>query len=502
MDTKKIIAILKNIVSNKREVERGEQLELSFKVEPTDSNRAIFKPEEMRTYTVEEVAQMISRIDINELGNDIDFIESLWRKLKNDNVNEDTYKNEEPLVVPLEQLIEEYKGVIKDEELESNQVSLDKIKTDNDYLSNNVKLVSVGEGRTDSKSHLEYLAITNDEGRVELIQLTDPDYLARFKNEYASRINNMTPTEFANTLKFSTESALDSVKLDTYLTDEEVRNKMRQPLIKDNNVLSYEFDEVKRQAQQFMANEDIYISIDKYGEIFYTVGDGVMKGYTEDGVRRVEFIQPPSRYISNEKTIVPEEKPTIGSNQDEPKSVEDPIDKVVGNMDVQVTFDKNEFLKLFENRKTILESNDKDRQNKLISQLNALFDLGYTQNIEPELVQCVRTYYLENKDRLESAKHSESVVNDSNMSLQEFNLLTKLDEFFNLYYNNVREEAIEEINEFGIEGETKEQVQENVKVRTLQKPMNRRQAAFSTITIVLEILTVAIIIMMFLSLDI
>ncbi len=505
MDSKKIIAILKNIVSNKKEVERGDQLELSFRIEPTDANRAIFKPEEMRTYTVEEVAEMIPNIDVSELGDDIEFLKSLYRKLESDNVNGNVYSNEGPLITPLVKKINEEKSNDKVIEFNSNQKALDELKSYNNNLIG-VKLVSVGKGRTDSKTHLEYLSITNEEGRAEMIQLTDRDYLARFVDEYASKINEMTASELANTLKFSTEAALDSVKLDTYLTDEETRNKMRKPLIKDNNVLSYEFEEVKRQAKQFMPNEDVYISIDKYGEIFYTVGDGIMKGFVEDGVRRVDFIQQPSRYISNEKTVVPEENPTIENAQDDSVRVQDPIDKAVGTMDVQVKFDRNEFLNLFSDRKSILENNDIDKQNRLISQLNALFDLSYVQNIDADLVQCIQTYYLENKSRLEAARSSESLVNNSGMNLQEYNLLCKLDEVFKtLYSNEVREEVQDEINEYGIEGQTQEQVMERPKVRTLRKPKNpndHRQAAFSTIAIIVEILTVALIIMMFLSLDI
>ena len=504
MDTKKIIALLKNIVSNKREVERGDQLELSFKVEPTDTNRAIFTSEEMRTYTVEEVAELIKTIDIDKIDeNDINFIKSLYRKLESDNINDNVYLNEEALVAPLFKKINEYDKVIDGVEFSSNQIALDELKSHNNNLAS-VKLVSLKEYETDSKNRLEYLSITNENGEAEMIQLTDPDYLERFVDEYATKVSGMSASEFAETLRASTEAKLDFVRLETYLTDPDTRNRMHEPLIKDNNVLGYEFEEVKRLTEQFMPNEEIYISIDKYGEIFYRVADGIIKGTTNDGKREVKFIQVPSRYKSNEKTEVAEEKHEVEPSQDESQNVKDPVDKAVGNMEVQVTFDQNRFIDLFDVRDAIMHGDDPDLQNEFISQLNALFDLCFVQQVSPNLIRCIQVFYNENKNELEHVRQSGTMIDGKEMNLQEYNLLSKMDEAYKTSLKGVEEEVQEEIDEFGIEGDTYEQVRENPKVRTLQKPKhnNHKQAAFSTITIILEILTVAIIIMMFLSLDI
>ena len=504
MDTKKIIAILKNIVSNKREVERGDRLELSFRVGPTDPNRAIFSAEEMRDYTVEEVAEMIKTIDVDQIDeNDINFIKSLYRKLESDNVNDNIYLNEEALVAPLFKKINEYDHVINEAEFSSNQIALDELKSHNNNLAS-VKLISLKEYETDSKNHLEYLSITNEKGESEMVQLTDPDYLERFVDEFATKISDMSASEFSNTLKASTEANLDFVKLETYLTDEDTRNRMHEPLIKDNNVLGYEYEEVKRLAEQFMPNEDIYISIDKYGEIFYRVADGIIKGTTNDGKREVKFIQVPSRYKSNEKTEVAEEKHEIESAQEETSGIKDPINKEAGGMDVKVTFDQNRLKDLFDVRDAIMHGDDPDLQNEFISQLNALFDLCFVQQVSPNLICYIQVFYNENKNELENVRKSGTMIDGKEMNLQEYNLLVKMDEAYKTSLKGVEEEVQEEINEFGIEGDTKGQVRENPKVRTLQKPKynNHRQAAFSTITIILEILTVAIIIMMFLSLDI
>ncbi len=339
-----------------------------------------------------------------------------------------------------------------------------------------------------------------------MVQISDPDYLERFVDEFATQISDMSASEFANTLKASTEATLDFVKLETYLTDQDTRNRMHEPLIKDNNVLGYEYEEVKRLAEQFLPNEDIYISIDKYGEIFYRVADGIIKGTTNDGRREVRFIQVPSRYISNEKTDVPEEPSQepqkIDNVQDESMNVKDPINKEVGNMEVQVTFDQNRFRDLFEVRKVIMDGDDPDLQNEFINQMNALFDLCYVQEVSPALIQCINIFYNENKSEFENVKRSGTMINGKEMNLQEYNLLSKMDEAYRTSLKGVEEEVQEEIDEFGIEGTTKEETKDKPKARTLQKPKANKNHGISTITIILEILTVAIIIMMFLSLDI
>lgn len=507
MDTKKIMAILKNIVSNKREVERGDQLELSFHIEPTDANRQIFDASEMKNYTVEEVANLISQIDVENIDeNDINYIKSLYRKFESDDVNNDIYANEQALIAPLFKKTNEYDHVVKEAEFSSNQIALDELKTHNNNLSS-VKLISLKEYETDSKNHLEYLSITNELGEAEIISLTDPDYLERFVQEFAKDISSMSTTEFANKLKASTEATLDFVKLETYLTDDSVKNRMHSPEIKDNNVLGYEYEEVRRLVDQFMPGEDIYISIDKYGEIFYRVADGIIKGNTNNnGVREVKFIQVPSRYRSNEKTEeVTEKKTNVDNVKDSEKNVADPIERETGNMEVQVKFDQNRFRDLFDVRDAIMHGDDPDLQNELLSQMSALFDLCYVQEVSPNLIKCIQIFYNENKEEFENVRRSGTMINGNEMNLQEFNLMSKLDEAYQNSLSEVEEEVKEEIDEFGIEGRTvdeRAQTQERGKVRTLGKKPPRKIAALSSVAIIIEILTIAFVILMFLSLDI
>jgi hypothetical protein len=322
----------------------------------------------------------------------------------------------------------------------------------------------------------------------------------------------MTPGEFASKLKASTEANIDFVKLETYLTDENVRIRMHEPAIKDNNVLGYEYEEVRRLVDQFMPGEDIYVSIDKYGEIFYRVADGIIKGKTNNGKREVEFIQVPSRYKSNEKTETNEDNQIKEANADQ-QNVKNPEEKSMGDMNVSVRFEINKFYNLFDARDAIMHGDDPDVQNQLISQISALFDLCFKQQVDNNLIQCINTFYNENKDEYEHVKNSGTMINGKRMNLQEYKLLEKLDNAYKSALSQKTEEQVdEEINEFGIEGTTVEEGRNNIvdfdrsvekrDVKVRKRTLPKANAAFTMITIILEILTVAIIIMMFLSLDI
>ena len=209
---------------------------------------------------------------------------------------------------------------------------------------------------------------------------------------------------------------------------------------------------------------------------------------------------------SNEKTEEATEKKTDVDNVKDPeKNVADPIERETGNMEVQVKFDQNRFKDLFDVRDAIMHGDDPDLQNEFLSQMSALFDLCYVQEVSPNLINCIQIFYNENKEEFENVRRSGTMINGKEMNLQEFNLMSKLDEAYQNSLSEVEEEVKEEIDEFGIEGRTideRAQTQERGKVRTLSKKPPRKIAALSSVAIIIEILTIAFVILMFLSLDI
>ena len=139
--------------------------------------------------------------------------------------------------------------------------------------------------------------------------------------------------------------------------------------------------------------------------------DGIIKGTTNDGKREVKFIQVPSRYKSNEKTEVAEEKHEIESAQEDTSGIKDPINKEAG-----VTFDQNRFKDLFDVRDAIMHGDDPDLQNEFISQLNALFDLCFVQQVSPNLIRCIQVFYNENKNELENVRKSGTMIDGKEMN--------------------------------------------------------------------------------------
>ena len=371
-------------------------------------------------------------------------------------------------------------------------------------------MINLKSFETDSHYDLDYITITKEDGTFEMVSVPDPDYLERFTNEYANEISQMTADEFINIVKNSTDAKLDFVRLEDYLTNKEIQNKMYSPAVKDNNVLADEMKQVKELVDKFLPNSEIFISIDKNGEIFYKADDGIIKGQTHDGKRTVRFVQVPSKFRENGYAQSNnDEMDDLSKNENYDSNVLQPEEKEVGNMQVQVTFDQNRFLNLFQIRDVIIHGDDPDLKQEFFSQLNALFDLCYSQSVSPTLKQCLFTYYQERKDEYSNMQHNENIVEDEKMDLQEFNLLKKFDDAYQQsLQDEVREEVQEEVDEFGIEGDTlgtqtNQLSQEQAKVRRRVYNKNDRYShGLSMIAILFELVTIALLVLMFLSLDI
>ena len=113
---------------------------------------------------------------------------------------------------------------------------------------------------------------------------------------------------------------------------------MHTPSVKDNNILADEMKQARELVDKFLPNTEIYISIDKNGEIFYKAEDGIIKGETHNGKRTVKFIQVPSKFRENAYAQSNEEKlDDISKNENYDSNIKQPEEKEVGNIEVKVT---------------------------------------------------------------------------------------------------------------------------------------------------------------------
>ena len=459
---------------------------------------------EGRDYSAEEVASLISMIDAENIEDmDIDFIKTLSQNLSSDNRGENRFSNEEVLVGPLLKKIDEIEILKQKQEFKSNQEELEKIKAANSNLGM-IDMIKVRDYESDSHYNLDYLTITKPDGTLEMVSVPDPDYLQRFDMEYSDQVAQMDANQFINTVKSSADGALDFVKLDEYLSNRDLQNKMPSPANKDRNLMAAELQEVTRLANLHAPNEDIYITIDRYGEVFYRVKNGIFKGHTYNGERKVECLNGSVFGLNN--TNKNEEK---NNEYKEVSSNENRGDNVQSNVsDVNIVFDPNKFKNEFRFMDEILNGADEARKTEFLNQVSALFDLWYTdrEHVSDELVACLATYYNRRKDYANNALGSDSLQSGQVFNLQELNLMQKI--YFAADNNPELSEQVKgEMQQSDIHGDTKfhEKEETHAKVLTFKKNNNRynnRQAAFSMIAIILEIISVALLVLMFLSLDI
>ena len=147
------------------------------------------------------------------------------------------------------------------------------------------------------------------------------------------------------------------------------------------------------------------------------------------------------------------------------------------------------FLNMFNDRKSIMSGTGTVSKGTFLNEMNKLYKLAGTQNLGEEVIRCFETFYQENKGII----NTEGIDPDLNVFL-----LTKDSDYkaiFGPQNTNIEETQLERTAEEPVNSLT------NVKQRRL---LNNKKGnhGLSTIAIIIEILTVALVIMMFLSLDI
>lgn len=529
MDTKQIMTLLNNIVTNKREIERGEQLELSFRIENNSENARLFSSDMMRDYSAEEVAELIGLMDVEQMSQDeYEMLVNFDRLIKNDNANGNLFSNEEVLIGPIAQKIEEYDYVVSNQEFNSNLNALNQLKARNQNLSS-LNIISLKENETDSQHNLDYVTVKRDNGETAVLPINDVGYLDRFINEHANEISNMDGEQFYNTLKNSTETELSFVNLNKYLTDEGIRARMTTPKIGEDDTLGYEVDEVRRLVEQFIPGTEIDITVDRDGEVIYRAGDALFKGFDVNGKRDVRFIQKPSvinNYVDNKAV----DQSNVEAEIEKEESFEVNVNDNQENKDYindDIPLDPERLGELMESKEEILNSNNEDLKSELLGQIGAALKDRNDDTINNGVQKLVSAYYewrIEDYKLMQTEGHVSGGVD---LSTREIALIKKIEEIDEQLTKNpeLRDEGSEiapeeEEDFFGFDGnaqvqdvETLEAMQApgnryvsptmtHARVRTLGKNKKNAHYGMTALVILIEMITVAFVVMMFLSLDI
>ena len=517
MNTKQIMNLLNNIVTNDVENQNGVQKELSFRLEPNADNNALYDSSMLRDYSVEEVASLISLMDVQELtDSDKELLEILHRRLESDNINGDMFVNEEMLIGPLAQKIMEYEHVVENKEFNTNLSTLNDLKARNQNFSN-VSMHSYKETETDSKYKLDYISIKKDDGVVEVLPITDPDYLDRFKDEHANAIGSMTSEEFYNKLKASTENELQFVDLNQYMTNPDIRNRMHSPRVQDEQLLGYERDEVQRLVEKFIPGTKIEIAIDSNGEVFYRAGDALYKGFDKEDHRDVRTIRESSKiknYIDDKAINMTNEEVEkqieVEQNND---TVDNTPDTYNNNaISENVVLDPERFFLLMDAADPILNGDDLDSKTELLNQINAAVKERSEETIGDAVQKKVSEYYLWRKTDLELMRRDGRTTSGVPMTSREIAILEEIEEKDRLLNGEVRDQG-SEIDNYDYTNE-QEELEQNFDTPAVEPSVgpqgkvrrlgNSKKAHYGLtgVVVLIEILTVALIVMMFLSLDI
>jgi hypothetical protein len=344
----------------------------------------------------------------------------------------------------------------------------------------------------------------------------------------------MTSDEFYNKLKASTESELTFVEMNKYIANPEIRNRMNQPKIQDEQILGFERDEVQNLVNSFIPGRTIEIGIDNLGEVFYRAGDAILKGVEKEGKREIDWVQRPAEiknYVDDKATDMTNEEVMKQIEVEQTQSIATPeMESNTNYIHNEVELDNNRFTELMDAADPILNGEDEELKSELLDQINAAVKERSEETITTAVQKKITQYYNWRVKDLEMMKSTGNTTSGIPMTSREVAILEEVERIDQILNPDNMEEEVETTNEIENNeemnynpetfGDTSYSVDEFAatqeyapvqapreqsqgKVRTLGKHKNNRaHYGLTAVVLLLEIITVALIVMMFLSLDI
>lgn len=151
-------------------------------------------------------------------------------------------------------------------------------------------------------------------------------------------------------------------------------------------------------------------------------------------------------------------------------------------------YSNQEFVNLFNDRENILKGNGIISKEEFLNRIETIYNSN--RILDDSLLNCINIFYQENK----------GLINNQEIDPRLNSFLQQMDNDYKSIFENVNIQSLNEPIEKTVE--TQVNTNDQAKQRRLITKPKTGNHGLSTVAIVLEILTVAIIIMMFLSLDI
>lgn len=448
---------------------------------PTEEINNRFKVKIDESGLIINIGEFHKNLDATVMDDDIEtYLITLNNRIKNSN-----FPNREELSHIIESKLLEYQAAKQDKM--DNRESLRMMIEANEDLKK-LGIITTQAIDNDSNKDIDYLTFTNESGVTEVLVCASSNTLNDYIKSNYDKISSMTAKEVFHHFKEYIHVDLrfvDPTKEEDYKLLNHGDEKFQ-----DDEILSSEYEEVKKYSDKYSIGCKPEVTIDPNGERIYRLKDGLFKFRTTENKREMVILKTPSINLDDTNDLLAE----LDGDQQEYEVVDiTPIN--TDKLALPVNYDEVPI--------TSINEENINRVMELI-QKSDVYGAELTSNELIEIDRMIKTLIESMVERVKGNTNSEldMLLSDYINKLIEKEENEELDENSENTLTDLEREFIEKYNsKMNYIKENNLDMRKNKKLE-LELPNKGSESGIATIVMLLEIMLLALFVLLFSHIDI
>lgn len=448
---------------------------------PTEEINNRFKVKIDESGLIINIGEFHKNLDATVMDDDIEtYLITLNNRIKNSN-----FPNREELSHIIESKLLEYQAAKQDKM--DNRESLRMMIEANEDLKK-LGIITTKAIDNDSNKDIDYLTFTNESGVTEVLVCASSNTLNDYIKSNYDKISSMTAKEVFHHFKEYIHVDLrfvDPTKEEDYKLLNHGDEKFQ-----DDEILSSEYEEVKKYSDKYSIGCKPEVTIDPNGERIYRLKDGLFKFRTTENKREMVILKTPSINLDDTNDLLAE----LDGDAQEYEVVDiTPIN--TDKLALPVNYDEVPI--------TSINEENINRVMELI-QKSDVYGAELTSNELIEIDRMIKTLIESMVERVKGNTNSEldMLLSDYINKLIEKEENEELDENSENTLTDLEREFIEKYNsKMDYIKENNLDMRKNKKLE-LELPNKGSESGIATIVMLLEIMLLALFVLLFSHIDI
>lgn len=448
---------------------------------PTEEINNRFKVKIDESGLIINIEEFHKNLDATVMDDDIEtYLITLNNRIKNSN-----FPNREELSHIIESKLLEYQAAKQDKM--DNRESLRMMIEANEDLKK-LGIITTKAIDNDSNKDIDYLTFTNESGVTEVLVCASSNTLNDYIKSNYDKISSMTAKEVFHHFKEYIHVDLrfvDPTKEEDYKLLNHGDEKFQ-----DDEILSSEYEEVKKYSDKYSIGCKPEVTIDPNGERIYRLKDGLFKFRTTENKREMVILKTPSINLDDTNDLLAE----LDGDAQEYEVVDiTPIN--TDKLALPVNYDEVPI--------TSINEENINRVMELI-QKSDVYGAELTSNELIEIDRMIKTLIESMVERVKGNTNSEldMLLSDYINKLIEKEENEELDENSENTLTDLEREFIEKYNsKMNYIKENNLDMRKNKKLE-LELPNKGSESGIATIVMLLEIMLLALFVLLFSHIDI